>query len=103
MLDDAFQARLTSLFADAVMKRAALPAARRADVEGAPTWSTADGQIVCTCGITGSSTRRLGTEATVQLKRLRSRPANRQGALSRVRRRTITTPGSTPPAEHVLG
>jgi len=54
MLDDAFQARLTSLFADAVMKRAALPAARRADVEGAPTWSTADGQIVCTCGITGS-------------------------------------------------
>jgi hypothetical protein len=54
MLDDAFRATLTRLFADSVMKRAALPDARRADVETAPTWSTADGEIVCTCGITGS-------------------------------------------------
>ena len=54
MLDDAFRAQLTRLFADAVMNRAALPAARRADVEGAPTWSAAAGEITCTCGITGS-------------------------------------------------
>jgi hypothetical protein len=53
VLDDAFRATLTRVFADAVMKRAALPAARRADVEGAPRWSTTDGEIICTCGITG--------------------------------------------------
>jgi len=54
-LDASLRASLVSRFADAVMRDAALPAARRQDVEGAPSFSAADGEIICTCGITGST------------------------------------------------
>jgi hypothetical protein len=54
-LDASLRESLTSRFADAVMQDAALPAARRQDVEGAPSFSAADGDIICTCDITGST------------------------------------------------
>jgi hypothetical protein len=54
-LDASLRASLVSRFADAVMREAGLPAARREDVEGAPSFSAADGDIICTCGITGST------------------------------------------------
>jgi hypothetical protein len=37
------------------MQTAELPPARRVDVEQAPTFSAAGGDIVCTCSITGST------------------------------------------------
>jgi hypothetical protein len=37
------------------MEGAALPPARRGDVEEAATFLAADGEIVCTCSITGST------------------------------------------------
>lgn len=46
---------LVDIFTEAVTDSAAVPAARRADVAAAPTFSVADGEIVCTCGITGST------------------------------------------------
>jgi hypothetical protein len=55
MLDSSLHATLVSRFTHAVMQGAALPAARHGDVEGAPTFSAADGEIVCTCSITGST------------------------------------------------
>jgi hypothetical protein len=55
MLETSPHASLVSRFADAVIDGAALPPARRADVEEAPTFSAADGEIVCTCSITGST------------------------------------------------
>jgi hypothetical protein len=54
-LDASLRASLVSRFADAVMRGAGLPAARRPDVEEAPLFSAADGDIMCTCGITGST------------------------------------------------
>jgi hypothetical protein len=54
-LDASLRASLVSRFADAVMQDAALPATRRQDVEEAPSFSAADGDIICTCGITGST------------------------------------------------
>src|SRR5439155_8978716 len=54
-LDQSFRASLVTRFADAVMRDAGLPAARRQDVEEAPSFSAADGDIICTCGITGST------------------------------------------------
>lgn len=54
-MESALQSSLIHRFADAVTLGAALPPARRSDVEGAPTFSAADGEIVCTCGITGST------------------------------------------------
>jgi hypothetical protein len=54
-LDATLRASLGSRFADAVMQDAALPAARRQDVEGAPSFSAADGDIICICGISGST------------------------------------------------
>ena len=55
MLDPTLRVSLVKRFADAVLEGAALPLARRGDVEEAPTFSAADGEIVCTCGITGST------------------------------------------------
>jgi hypothetical protein len=55
MLNGSLQASLVARYANAVMKGAALPVARRSDVEDAPTFSAADGEIVCTCSITGST------------------------------------------------
>jgi hypothetical protein len=55
MLESSLRASLVSRFVDAVMVGAALPMARRADVERAPTFSAADGEITCMCGITGST------------------------------------------------
>src|SRR5438876_1007726 len=55
MLDSSLRASLVSRFTDAVMEGAALPAARRRDVEEAPTFSAAAGEIVCMCSITGST------------------------------------------------
>ena len=54
-MDSALQSSLVHRFADAVMLGAALPPARRADVEAAPRFSAADGEIVCACSITGST------------------------------------------------
>ena len=54
-LDASLRAALVSRFADAVMRDAGLPEARREDVEGAALFSAADGDIICTCGITGST------------------------------------------------
>ena len=45
MLDSSLRASLVSRFSDAVMEGGALPAARRGDVEEAPTFSAADGEI----------------------------------------------------------
>jgi hypothetical protein len=55
MLDATLRVSLVKHFADAVMQGAALPPARRGDVEEAPTFSAADGEIVCVCAITGST------------------------------------------------
>ena len=55
MLDPTLRVSLVKRFADAVMEGAALPPARRRDVEEAATFSAADGEIVCTCSITGST------------------------------------------------
>jgi hypothetical protein len=46
---------LVEIFTQAVMNGAALPAARRDDVQAAPTFSSRDGEILCTCNITGST------------------------------------------------
>lgn len=54
-LDASLRGSLVSRFADAVMRDACLPAARRQDVEGAPSFSAGDGDIICICGITGST------------------------------------------------
>ena len=55
MLESSLHASLVTRFTDAVMLAAAVPTARRADVEEAPTFSAADGEIICTCSITGST------------------------------------------------
>jgi hypothetical protein len=55
MLHDSLRASLVRRFTDAVMEGAALPSPPRGDVESAPTFSAADGDIVCTCSITGST------------------------------------------------
>jgi len=55
MLDPSLRVSLVTLFTDAVMDGAALPSARRGDVEEAPTFSAGGGEIFCTCGITGST------------------------------------------------
>jgi hypothetical protein len=54
-MEVALQSLLVHRFADAVMLGAAMPPARRADVEQAATFSVVDGEIVCTCSITGST------------------------------------------------
>jgi len=54
-LDASLRASLVRRFTDTVLQDAGLPAARRQDVEGAPSFSAADGDIICTCGITGST------------------------------------------------
>jgi hypothetical protein len=54
-LDAELQESLVERFTQAVMCKAELPSARKADVEEAPTFSAANGNIVCTCGITGST------------------------------------------------
>jgi hypothetical protein len=46
---------LVEVFSQAVMNGAALPAARRDDVQEAPTFSSRGGEILCTCDITGST------------------------------------------------
>jgi hypothetical protein len=46
---------LAEVFSQAVMNGAALPAARRDDVQEAPTFSSRGGEILCTCDITGST------------------------------------------------
>lgn len=46
---------LVQIFTRAVMSGAALPAARRDDVQEAPTFSSRRGEIFCTCDITGST------------------------------------------------
>ena len=46
---------LVEIFTQAVMNGAALPAARRGDVQEAPTFSSRRGEIICTCNITGST------------------------------------------------
>jgi hypothetical protein len=53
-------------FVERVMESAALPAARRSDVEVAPRFSIAGDEVSCTCGITGSTytARWDGTDAS---------------------------------------
>jgi hypothetical protein len=46
---------LVEIFTQAVMNGAALPAARRDDVQEASTFSSRGGEILCTCDITGST------------------------------------------------
>jgi hypothetical protein len=46
---------LVEIFTQAVMNGAALPAARRGDVQEAPTFSSTGGEILCTCNITGAT------------------------------------------------
>jgi hypothetical protein len=46
---------LVEIFTQAVMNGAALPAARREDVQEAPTFSSRGGEILCTCDITGAT------------------------------------------------
>lgn len=46
---------LVEIFTQAVMNGAALPEARRGDVQEAPTFSSSGSEIVCTCDITGST------------------------------------------------
>jgi hypothetical protein len=53
--DRDLHAALVNRFADAVMHAACVPMARRADVEEAPTFTSREGEIVCVCGITGST------------------------------------------------
>jgi hypothetical protein len=59
---------LVEIFTQAVMDRAALPTIRRGDVKDAPTFSTRDGNILCTCDLTGStySQRWDGTTASAE-------------------------------------
>jgi hypothetical protein len=59
---------LVEIFTQAVMDRAALPAARRGDAQDAPAFSSRDGDILCTCDITGStySERWDGTTASAK-------------------------------------
>jgi len=82
MLESSLRASLVSRFVDAVMVGAALPTARRADVEEAPTFSAADGEIVWTCAITGS------TYAEPWDGRLRGHPPHGRGGLQTVKRRS---------------
>ena len=55
MLDADLQHRLVQRFTDSVMTRASVPPARRQDVEDAPRFAASEGEIRCTCGITGST------------------------------------------------
>jgi hypothetical protein len=55
MLDAELEKSLVERFTQAVMRKAEIPPARQADVEQAPTFSAMNGEILCTCGITGSS------------------------------------------------
>ena len=55
VLDRDLHAALVKRFTDAVMQTAGLPAARQPDVQAASRFSSKDGEIVCTCSITGST------------------------------------------------
>jgi hypothetical protein len=46
---------LVQRFTDSVMRLAKVPPARRPDVEDGPRFSAGEGEIRCTCGITGST------------------------------------------------
>jgi hypothetical protein len=54
-ISDELRDLLTQTFADALMGTAAIPAARRADLESAATFTVTTGAIACACGITGST------------------------------------------------
>jgi hypothetical protein len=53
LLDANLHHALVMRYADAVMRLAKLPSARRVDVEDGPRFSAAGDEIACTCGITG--------------------------------------------------
>jgi hypothetical protein len=56
---------LVRRFTDRVMRRAELPLAQRHDVAEAPSFEAGDGEIRCTCGITGS-TYASGSDGTAE-------------------------------------
>jgi len=53
-IDAELHESLVEIFTHAVMNGASLPAARRDDVQEAPTFSSRGGEILCICDITGS-------------------------------------------------
>ena len=55
MLDPELERALVERFTDYVMRVARLPEAQRTAVEQAPDFHVVDGEIRCTCGITGST------------------------------------------------
>ena len=54
-LDADLQRLLAQHFTDSVMTLAKVPPARRQDVEDAPRFFSSEGEIRCTCDITGST------------------------------------------------
>ena len=54
-LDAQLRRALAQRFADHVLATAQLPEARRGDVESAPHFTAFDGELRCTCDITGST------------------------------------------------
>lgn len=58
MLSAELEAALVRRYAELVMRRADIPAARRADLEASPRFTASDDWISCTCSITGSSYER---------------------------------------------
>ena len=87
---------LVEIFTQAVMKEADLPEARQDDVQEASTFSSKGGEILCTCDITGSTYSEPGTGPRPQRRPLRRKWVKRRPPWLRARRKTTSTPGSTP-------